>query len=258
MLKDLIAFIENGFDQVEGWVDQTLWEPLGFFDLLQREHGVGGGVGEIGVHHGRLLLGMQALKAPEDGALAIDVFGHQELNIDNSGKGSRTAFENNVTTYSVAPEKVDIIEGDSLMLRAYDIDRIRERHGRFSIFDVDGGHTAEHVIHDLKVAMELTAPGGIILVDDYINPWWPGVHEGVVKLYTNESPTFFPLFYGMNKLILTDMSHHAMYLEKTVSYFSSFPQARTKRTPRLGWDALTVALPAQRPNFEYLQASIAG
>jgi len=74
------------------------------------------------------------------------------------------------------------------MVCPYDIDRIRERHGRLSIFDVDGYHTAEYVIHDLNVAMDLTAHGRIILVDDYVNPWWPGVHEGVVKFYITEPP----------------------------------------------------------------------
>ena len=183
--------------------------------------------------------------------MAIDVFDLQELNIDNSGKGSREIFCANLEKFSEDPEAIQVFEGDSLMLRSYDIDRLRGQHGRFSIFDVDGGHTADHVVHDLKVAMELTAPGGIILVDDYINPWWPGVHEGVVKLFTTETPTFVPVFYGMNKLVLCNISHHAVYFKQISDYFSGFPQAKTKPTKRLGWDALTVALPAKKPDFVY-------
>lgn len=248
-LEALEQYIALGFNQVDGWVDQGLWEILAFLHSQQRTLNVGGGVCEIGVHHGRLLFGLQALKDPKLPALAIDVFDAQELNIDQSGMGSNAKFLANATKYSVRPESVSTIEGDSLMLRGADVASIRQKYGRFSIFSVDGGHTADHVIHDFKVAMELTSPGGIILVDDYNNPWWPGVQEGIAKIFNSDAPTFVPFFCGMNKLILTDIGHHQRYFDALNKYIASTPAARTKVNDRYGWKSITAQIPQRAPDF---------
>jgi len=54
----------------------------------------------------------------------------------------------------------------------------------------------------------------------------------------------------MNKLILTDMSHHEIYFKAIVDYFSSFPIQKSKITKRFGWDCLSLALPQKKSNFD--------
>jgi SAM-dependent methyltransferase len=252
-LAPLEQYISTGFDSIEGWVDKGLWEILAFLHSQQRSINVAGGVCEIGVHHGRFLFGLQALKDPGLPALAIDVFDAQEFNIDQSGMGSKAKFIENAKKYSVRPASVSTIEGDSLMLRGADVANIREKYGRFSIFSVDGGHTADHVIHDFKVAMELTSPGGIILIDDYNNPWWPGVQEGIAKIFNNDAPTFVPIFCGMNKLIVTDIGHHQRYFEALNQYLASSPAARTKVNHRYGWKSITAQIPQRAPDFSRIR-----
>lgn len=253
MLKELEDYLINGFHQVQGWVSEPIWEALAFLDALQRRRNVSGGVAEIGVHHGRFLFGLQALKSDTPQAVAIDLFDDQELNIDNSGKGAKQQFLTNAAQYSVAPSQIDIIQCDSLMMRQWDIDRIRDRHGRFSLFSVDGGHTTAHVRHDFDIAQELMVPGGLIIIDDYNNPFWPGVQEGVAMSFLMGNPTFVPLLCGMNKLVLTDISHHQIYFKALAAYFSNYQGVNMKLNTRFGWDSISLTIPDRKPHFTLLR-----
>ena len=89
------------------------------------------------------------------------------------------------------------------------------------MISIDGGHTAEHTISDLRLAAEIVHPLGAVFVDDILNPNWPGVIEGVV-LYLNERPTLWPVMVGFNKMILVPMSVHPqvfkMFQERIPKY----------------------------------------
>ena len=58
------------------------------------------------------------------------------------------------------------------------------------LFSIDGGHTVEHTINDLRIAEACVTNGGIVFVDDYCNVNWPGVTEGLVRymLFRDERP----------------------------------------------------------------------
>ncbi|MEQ9507127.1 MAG: class I SAM-dependent methyltransferase [Hyphomonas sp.] len=253
MLKELENYLIDGFHKVEGWVAEPIWEVLGFLDAIQRLRGITGGVAEIGVHHGRFLFGLQALKSDTPKAVAMDLFDNQEFNIDNSGRGAKQQFLTNAAHYSVDPAQIEIIQGDSLMMRQWDIDRVRDRHGRFSLFSVDGGHTVAHVRHDFDIAQELTVPGGLIIIDDYNNPFWPGVQEGIAMTFLMQNPTFVPILCGMNKLILADISHHDIYYKALAAYFSKYPGVNMKLNTRFGWNNVSLTLPDRKPHFAVLR-----
>ena len=92
--------------------------------------------------------------------------------------------------------------------------------------------------------MEVTLPGGIIFVDDYYNPNWPGVQEGVCELYLTEKPPFIPLLASCNKLILCHRDHHADYLACVADFLGEhFKETRVKPVTRFGVDNLTVTPP---------------
>lgn len=256
MLEDLERYLSEGFHKVQGWVSEPIWEVLAFLDHCQRQRDVRGGVCEIGVHHGRFFFGLQALKSDEEFAVAIDVFDQQEFNLDGSGKGNKEIFLANAKSYSTDASRVLALQADSLTLRKWDVAQIRERYGRFSLFSVDGGHTSRHALHDFNIAQELTSPGGLIIVDDYNNPSWPGVQEGIAEAFILERPTFVPLLCGMNKLILTDIGHHESFLKSLTDYFEQFPEARPKLCPRYGWNSLTLALPNNRTPLSTLKQSL--
>ena len=64
-------------------------------------------------------------------------------------------------------------KGNSLDLTGAELKRLAD--GPLRIVSVDGGHTADIAAHDLAVADEALAEGGIIIIDDVFNEQWPGV-----------------------------------------------------------------------------------
>ena len=67
---------------------------------VQDENGVRGNVAEIGVHHGKLFLLLAGDLHDGEEAVALDVFGDQQKNLDRSGKGDRAVFERNFETWA--------------------------------------------------------------------------------------------------------------------------------------------------------------
>jgi hypothetical protein len=133
-----------------------------------------------------------------------------------------------------------------MSITADDIAAIKKRTGGFSFFSVDGCHLPEHTVNDTKIAMALTVPSGVIFVDDYYNANWPGVQEGISKLYLNEYPQFVPLVYGHNKLLLCHIGYHRIYLNLIIQNLSK-ALISFKRVRRFGYDGLTVNVAAGKP-----------
>ena len=208
---DLLAYRDSGFGLVNGWCQPPTLSILAELSELQDELGVTGGSAEIGVYHGKLLIALHQLRSPGSRTLAIDVFEHQELNVDGSGLGDLDQFRANLEAHSADPDAVDVMTRDSLDLADDDVAAILQRYGRFRWFSVDGGHTVDHAVNDLRLAERLTTAGGIVVLDDYYNPDWPGVHEGFARRYILDNPRIVPFLYGFGKLYLTTIGHHDPY-----------------------------------------------
>jgi len=247
-LKD---YLNNAYRDVAGWSDPHLWNVIELYALLQQRAGLDAPACEIGVHRGRFFIGLANTVRSTRKSLAIDVFDQQEFNIDHSGKGNLEKFMHNVGLYA-DPAMVEPMTADSLMVGPPEIAAIHRAHGKFALFSIDGGHTIEHTVNDLKIAMQLTAPGGIIFVDDYYNAKWPGVQEGVVRLFTLETPNFVPLCCACGNLMLTDISHHRTYFDALTQHLAErYPNAVASPVRRLGWDTLTVKMKASDPLFSF-------
>ncbi|GAA3296988.1 class I SAM-dependent methyltransferase [Streptomyces cinereospinus] len=51
----------------------------------------------------------------------------------------------------------------------------------YGVIIVDGDHSAEGVAKDLEWAEQIIAPGGIVVLDDFGHPKWPGIKEAFEK-----------------------------------------------------------------------------
>ena len=141
MQTELTKYLQEGLNSVEGWFGGDQIQFVIHADKCQREMGVTGGVAEIGVHHGRMLILMMLLRRPGEPAVALDVFGKQSMNWDHSGSGDRQIFEKHVRTYVGTLDRCTIIENDSLQVSPAEL--ITASGGeRFRLFSVDGSHTA--------------------------------------------------------------------------------------------------------------------
>lgn len=156
-----------------------------------------GNVGEIGVHHGRYFILLELLRRDGERAAAIDVFDLQHLNRDKSGKGSKEKLRANLLRYGSGRDGLDLIEADSLSLAPKDLP------GPFRLFSVDGGHTSEHALNDLRLAEAVCTPGGVVMLDDILNQPWCEVVYGFAR-YKEAGGSLAPFAIFGGKLFLTN------------------------------------------------------
>jgi hypothetical protein len=205
--QNLKNYVEKGFYMTEGWVQEGL---IPVIDLLaSQEINQSGGITEVGIHHGRFFMLLNSLTSDQDKSYAIDVFDDQHLNIDNSGKGSLERFSQNLERWDLYKgNNTRIIKGDSTDTNLSLVDIIGKSSMRF--FSIDGGHTAEHTVNDLKIANDIIKNDGVVFLDDMPRHNWLGVTEGCVKFIMG-SPTLIPFAVGFNKMLFCKLSYHAYY-----------------------------------------------
>lgn len=195
---DKLAYLSSGLDAVQGWLVPSTALYLAGLEQAQRG-AVPGGLCEIGVHRGKSFLAM-AIDAPAgDPAVAIDVFDLQHLNEDGTSSKALDDFRDNLRAWGL-DDRVEIVQGSSLELEA---DGFLEAGPRFRLFSVDGGHGADYVLNDLRIAEATLAPGGVVAADDVFNIHWLGVCTGVFR-YFHSGGTLVPFALIPNKLLLTD------------------------------------------------------
>ena len=204
----LKLYVTKGWKSVGGWASPRLFERVILLDKLQQQLGITGHVGEIGVHHGKLFILLYLLRRASEKGIAIDLFEEQELNVDKSGKGDRSIFIDNVKNLTGDTSSLEILATDSTKISSDDVFRILD--GRLRLLSIDGGHLKNIVAHDLRTASGCLADGGIVLVDDYLNPEFPGVAEGTLSfLMTNRE--LRPFCVSRQKLYLTTNGYEAKY-----------------------------------------------
>lgn len=195
----LDVYVRSGARHVRGFLEPGATILIGAIARAQEVFDVHGNMAEIGVHQGRAFLLLHLLRRPDERSVAVDVFGQQDLNLDESGRGDLAIFRSNLRRHAGSTDGVAIIEGDSTKLMADDY--LRAAGGPFRLFHVDGGHMAHMAKHDMAQAEGALAEGGVIVLDDYFHEQWPGVSDGTRELFA-ERPELdlVPFAIGGNKV----------------------------------------------------------
>ena len=233
-------YISKGYYEVEGWCPINFLKFAALLKQVQEDVGIKiqGGAGEIGVHHGKLFIALALLNSGNK-HLCIDVFGEQDFNIDRSGKGDRSIFEENLKKHAKG-EYVKILQEDSMAIDDIMIDNILRECGKFSMFSVDGCHTVEHTLNDILIAEKLVGRGGVIFVDDYYDPFWPEVQEGVNRYYATQAYKFLPLGFAFKKLALVHASSYNLLIKRIVPIAKKVTGWKLKMTKRFGYDSFSI------------------
>lgn len=239
----LVELNHQIWNEVDGWVGDRIFIVLRWMRDYFKEDSIQGDIVEIGVHHGKFLIGCSPLLMEGERAVAIDIWEDQNLNVDNSGCGSKSTFLKHWENFAPDAE-VRVISGDSMALSVEDIRQEMSRP-KCKFFSVDGGHTPSHVINDLKLAQELMVSGGVVALDDFLGPGWPTVTEGLFDYLAYHNVKLAPFLVFQNKLWLTTFSEHAKVLESAASHFEPVSGnewfVRWRYSHIKGWKVLTFA-----------------
>lgn len=206
---DLRAYLRHGHNLVKGWLIPGAAEAIVALSAEQRASGLSGSVGEIGVHHGRLFIVLYLLTEGGEKAVAIDLFSHQDQNVDGSGAGDLARFKENLRRHADPDlRRLVVHEGDSTQLTSERLVALAD--GPLRIVSIDGGHTAAITAHDLATSEGALMEGGIIVLDDCFNESWPGVVDGAHQ-YFAQPRRIVPFGAGANKTFFCHREHAQRY-----------------------------------------------
>lgn len=219
MSKELNRYIKSGIKKVHGWLEQTDVDYILEIVNYQNQSSIYGSVGEIGVHHGKLFILFNLLTREDEHSFAIDLFDEQKENIDRSGLGDLRTFKSNLDNYAINNQNIEILSMNSLNL---DKNFYREKSSKkFKLFSIDGGHHYKAVINDLKIAEEVIVDGGVVLLDDLLNPLWIEV-VSAYSSYKLKGGKLVAFAITKDKLYLTNSKKHAEgYQEALINVFNS-------------------------------------
>ncbi|MFN7977145.1 MAG: class I SAM-dependent methyltransferase [Vicinamibacterales bacterium] len=199
----LSRYLDEGYHRIAGWLHRPAVDVTLALGELQRAAGRLGPVCEIGVWQGRYLTLLSFIGAPDAPIVGIDPFIHVA-----DRDRQIASMLHNLASYAASPERARILERSSTAVTAEELLAIG---GPFQFISVDGDHTMRGCLHDLHLAQQVVAPGGIVAVDDICNMSCPGVVEATVRYGVTPGATLKPFAIVGNKLFMTDQAHCAEY-----------------------------------------------
>jgi hypothetical protein len=193
----------DSLDEVEGWLSpttglammETMWE--------QERRGALGDIAEIGVWHGKSFLALAAGARPGERLVAIDLFDvgdpeaqRPDLDVVPYGTGIKAAFLANMAKFFPGAQ-TEVIEASSTSF-ANDQSAL----GTLRILSIDGGHSREQTLNDLRLADACLIEQGVCWLDDIFNAAWPGVISGLFD-FLNGATQLQPVAIFPNKVVLS-------------------------------------------------------
>ncbi len=184
-----IDFITRHVSPIAGWLNPpAAMVTIGLLDA-QEAGASAGGLLEIGVFKGKYfaVLLRSALRRG-DKIVGLDTFEF----VDQPTVKDALSF-------LAEPQSYELIEGKSTNTTAA---ALRGKLGGPARFiSIDGSHGVADVLWDLELASDLLAPGGIVALDDFLNPVALGVNEGAHRFFQKPRP-IAPFGFAANKLFL--------------------------------------------------------
>jgi len=196
MKADFLQCYLDAFSSIQGFF--TFDAALLFlaYNQLTRQEGITGDVLEIGLHHGLSAIVVGSLAGRGRRFVAVDLFDElQNQNQSGSGAGNRQVFLRNMQMFFECLDFLEVVTTRSSELKT------NELGNQFSFCHIDGGHSAEETYQDLSLCSRVLMPGGLIALDDYFNPYFPGVSEGAVRFQLEAGESLQPLAIGFNKVL---------------------------------------------------------
>jgi|SRR5579871_305113 len=225
----------KAFGTIPGWFHFDAALMFMAYNQLINRLGIRGHTLEIGVHHGLSAIAIAALRGPESRFYAVDLFEKlQHENVSASGQGDRTAFEQNLRAFYPDLQFLHVLARSSRGLSPGDFP------GGFSFCHIDGGHSQEETYNDLRLCQSILAPGGLLALDDYFNPEYPGVCEGAVRFALEQPSALAPVAIGFSKVLFRKLPAAD---DLNTAFRQEFPAVQLKAVTM--WEGPAVLFPAE-------------
>jgi hypothetical protein len=161
--------LEGGGDAVVGGLTPAAMTALAAFDAFQRANGLAGHVCEIGVGRGRSFIAMSLLRC----------LGERSLSVVWADHGAPGALAAEIETWLGPDHDAAILapgfpppEAPGLVARLA---------GRARLVRVDGLRDCSAVLDALRLAQGVLAPGGLAILDGFLDSAAPGVAEAAIR-----------------------------------------------------------------------------
>ena len=195
---------------LKGWMAGIHTAVVKTVSDKQKALGIVGSIGEIGLHHGKFFLSLLLDKAAEEDAVGIDLFDLQSRNFDKSGRGRQRQVYINAGRVGLNRTKFKLLSSDSTLLEVHDFQAMNL--SAFRLFSIDGGHSYETTLKDLRLARCMLREGGVIVLDDFINEGWMGVVDAAFHFIRMQTDVR-PFLWLCSKLYFTTVGSHKTMLQ---------------------------------------------
>jgi hypothetical protein len=222
------VYIANHFSKVHGWLLEQAVHVTGQLMAAQADLDIPGINLEIGVWRGKYL-GAIIATAPWRDAYALDIWLHNqaaevEQFLSSVSPGTRVATRR-ANTAVFCPERLrETIDGNAVAFAS-----------------VDGSHEARAVERDLRNVAACLSPGGVIAIDDFLNPLTLGVAEGTLAFLASGG-AIEPICYVANKLFVTTPTWSEAYQIRLRMWLEAGAAAAYFNRERYDWAGHTTYL----------------
>lgn len=187
----IIRDIYGPLSDVPGWFNV---DDCGHFSLIlsyQKFTGIRGDILEIGSYHGRSSAMLASCLAEDEKIVICDAF-EADTEDPYSNRPTPDKLIRNIlrVNKNLREDRIVIHKCLSNDLRLSNDEKFRFIH-------IDGGHAAEQVFSDLALCAPHLVPGGVIAVDDYGHPKWPGVKDGTDEFLASRDGLY--IFADLNR-----------------------------------------------------------
>jgi hypothetical protein len=189
--------------RIKGWFSETDARLLAFIGAWQQTNSIRGDICEIGVYQGRCLVLLGLLLRPGETVFGVDLFG-RDLGDEDITRANLARFCNDADSRLISKNSLELTMAD---LRSTG----RPTGAGVRLFCIDGGHTRDIAAHDFRFAETALANGGVIVVDDFFNRNWPGVCEGINRVFFAGETKLKPFAIGQAKVLFAEAAFADRY-----------------------------------------------
>lgn len=196
-IDEALDMYDQKIANLSGWLHPTTAYASIYLLHHQKNLGHVGNLLEIGVYGGLFLAIMSSFASHQEIAYGIDPF-----YLDGTSSEKVMDGLHNIN----CGNRVKLVKARS---DDFSKNEYKERFGQVRFMHIDGSHRTNDVMHDLAIADDLLSDHGILLLDDFLNPYWMGVTEAAFIYFERTNDTnLSPFAYCRNKLFLCRRSQN--------------------------------------------------